>query len=121
MFGHLLTPDSIGPAMGGSTALLSLLGGVFFPITSGVMLKIAQALPSYWLVQAGHVGLGGPGWTTTGWLVVAAWTLGAAGLARAGPSAATPAGSSSPAARSPTRAPARARRPRLRPASRPPT
>jgi ABC-2 type transport system permease protein len=82
VFGHLLTPDSIGPAMGGSTALLSILGGVFFPITSGVMLKFAEALPSYWLVQAGHVGLGGKGWSTTGWLVVAAWTVGAAVLAR---------------------------------------
>ncbi len=82
VFGHLLTPDSIGPAMGGSTALLSILGGVFFPITNGVMLKIAEALPSYWLVQAGHVGLGGRGWTTTGWIVVAAWTIGATVLAR---------------------------------------
>ena len=82
VFGHLLTPDSIGPAMGGSTALLSILGGVFFPITNATMLKIAEALPSYWLVQAGHVGLGGRGWTTTGWLVVAAWTVGAAALAR---------------------------------------
>jgi ABC-2 type transport system permease protein len=82
VFGHLLTPDSIGPAMGGSTALLSILGGVFFPITNATMLKIAEALPSYWLVQAGHVGLGGRGWTTTGWIVVAAWTVGAAALAR---------------------------------------
>ncbi len=82
VFGHVLTPDSIGPAMGGSTALLSILGGVFFPITNGVMLKIAEALPSYWLVQAGHVGLGGRGWTTTGWIVVAAWTIGATALAR---------------------------------------
>ena len=82
VFGHLLTPDSIGPAMGGSTALLSILGGVFFPITNATMLKIAEALPSYWLVQAGHVGLGGKGWSTTGWIVVAAWTVGAAALAR---------------------------------------
>jgi ABC-2 type transport system permease protein len=28
LMGHLLTPDSIGPAMGGTTALLALLGGV---------------------------------------------------------------------------------------------
>ena len=27
VFGHLLTPDSIGPAMGGTTALLAILGG----------------------------------------------------------------------------------------------
>ena len=33
VFGHLLTPDSIGPVMGGATALLALLGGTWFPLT----------------------------------------------------------------------------------------
>ena len=80
VFGHLLTPDSIGPVIGGSTALLALLGGTWFPITGGAMQKIAEALPSYWLVQAGHVALGGQGWTTTGWIVIAVWTVG--GVAR---------------------------------------
>ena len=42
------------------------------------MHAIAQALPSYWLVQASHVGLGGQGWGTKGWAVVAAWSVGAA-------------------------------------------
>jgi ABC-2 type transport system permease protein len=46
------------------------------------MQKLAEALPSYWLVQASHVGLGEHGWGTTGWLVVVAWTVGAAVLAR---------------------------------------
>ena len=73
--GHLLRPDSIGPAMGGTTALLALLGGVWFPITSGVMHTVAEALPSYWLVQAAHVGLGGSAWGRTGWVVVAAWSV----------------------------------------------
>jgi len=73
--GHLLRPDSIGPAMGGTTALLALLGGVWFPITSGVMHTVAEALPSYWLVQAAHVGLGGTAWGRTGWAVVAAWSV----------------------------------------------
>jgi ABC-2 type transport system permease protein len=82
MLGHFVTPDSVGPVMGGSTALLALLGGTWFPITGGVMKKIGEALPSYWLVQAGHVGLGGKGWPTTGWVVVAIWGLGAAVSAR---------------------------------------
>jgi ABC-2 type transport system permease protein len=77
LMGHLLTTDSIGPAMGGTTALLALLGGVWFPITSGVMHTVAEALPSYWLVQAAHVGLGGAGWGRTGWAVVVLWSLGA--------------------------------------------
>jgi ABC-2 type transport system permease protein len=82
LLGHLLTADSVGPAIGGTTALLALLGGVWFPITSGAMHAIAEALPSYWLVQAGRVGIGGRGWGTTGWLVVAGWTVVAAALAR---------------------------------------
>jgi ABC-2 type transport system permease protein len=82
VFGHLLTPDSIGPVMGGTTALLALLGGTWFPLSGVVMKHIGEALPSYWLVQAGHVGLGGPGWSRTGWIVVAIWTVGAAAAAR---------------------------------------
>jgi ABC-2 type transport system permease protein len=79
--GHLLTTESIGPAMGGGTALFALLGGVWFPITSGVMHEVAEALPSYWLVQAGHIGVGGHGWSATGWIVVAIWSAAAAMLA----------------------------------------
>ena len=82
LLGHLLTSDSVGPAIGGTTAVFALLGGTWFPITSGAMQKLAEALPSYWLVQASHVGLGEHGWGTTGWLVVVAWTVGAAVLAR---------------------------------------
>jgi len=82
LLGHLLTTDSVGPAIGGTTAVFALLGGTWFPITSGVMKKIAEALPSYWLVQASRVGLGGHGWGTTGWIVVAAWTVGSTALAR---------------------------------------
>jgi ABC-2 type transport system permease protein len=72
--GHALNVDGVGPAVGGVTALLSILGGAWFPITSGTMRHIAQALPSYWLVQAAHVGLGGSSWGARGWLVVALWT-----------------------------------------------
>jgi ABC-2 type transport system permease protein len=78
LMGHLLTIDSIGPAIGGTTALLALLGGVWFPITSGALQKVAEALPSYWLVQASHVGLGGAAWGVTGWAVVGAWSVAAA-------------------------------------------
>ena len=82
VMGHLLTTQSIGPAMGGTTALLGFLGGVWYPITGGAMQKVAEALPSYWLVQASHVGLGGQGWSHTGWLVVGAWTVATAAVAR---------------------------------------
>ncbi len=76
LLGHLFTPDSIGPAMGGGVALLGLLGGTFFPIGHhGFLAQVAQYLPSYWLVQASHVGAGGQSWPAKGWIVVAAWTL----------------------------------------------
>jgi ABC-2 type transport system permease protein len=83
VLGHLLNPDSIGPAVGGATALLAFFGGVWFPITgSGVLHSIALGLPSYWLVQASQVGIGGSGWGATGWLVVGLWTAGLVVLAR---------------------------------------
>jgi ABC-2 type transport system permease protein len=82
LIGHLLTADSVGPTIGGVTALLSILGGVWFPIgANGALHYIAQALPSYWLVQASRVGIGGAGWGTTGWIVIAVWSVVGARLA----------------------------------------
>ncbi len=73
--GHMLTPDSIGPAMGGGVSLLALLGGTWFPLGShGFLHDVAQFVPSYWLVQASHVAVGGRAWTATAWLVLLAWT-----------------------------------------------
>ncbi|MGH2904226.1 MAG: ABC transporter permease [Solirubrobacteraceae bacterium] len=73
--GHLLTPDSIGPAMGGGISLLALLGGVWFPISGhGLLYDVAQVVPSYWLVQASHVALGGHAWPAKGWIVMIVWT-----------------------------------------------
>ena len=82
LLGHLLTADAIGPAMGGLVAVLAVLGGVWFPVTSGALYDIARALPSYWLVQAAHVAIGGQGWGRTGWLVVAGWSVVLIALAR---------------------------------------
>jgi ABC-2 type transport system permease protein len=76
LIGHLLTPDSIGPALGGGIAVLAFLGGTWFPIPShGFLHDIGQLLPSYWLVQASHVAAGGHGWPTKAWLVIIAWTV----------------------------------------------
>jgi ABC-2 type transport system permease protein len=82
MLGHLLTPDSIGPAMGGGISLLALLGGIWFPLGHhGFLPELAQFIPSYWLAQASHVALGGQPWSTKGWIVMIAWTVVLAGLA----------------------------------------
>ena len=89
LLGHLLGVDSIGPAIGGTTALLAFLGGVWFPIGDGVLHDIAQALPSYWLVQASHVAHRRAGLERTGWLVIAAWTVVAERARRAGRTGAT--------------------------------
>jgi ABC-2 type transport system permease protein len=73
--GHMLTPDSIGPAMGGGVSLFALLGGTWFPLpVHGFLHDLAQYIPSYWLVQASHVALGGAAWGGMGWAVIAAWT-----------------------------------------------
>ena len=74
LIGHLLTADSVGPAIGGLIAAFALLGGTSFPI-SGVMHTIGEAVPSFWLVQASRVSLGADAWSRTGWIVVAAWTV----------------------------------------------
>jgi len=82
LLGHLLTVDSMGPAMGGITALFALLGGAWGPLaSSGAIHDLAQLLPSYWLVQAGHSALDGDGWPLKGWLVIAIWTAGLTRLA----------------------------------------
>jgi ABC-2 type transport system permease protein len=81
LLGHLLTADAIGPAMGGTVSLLALLGGTWFPITSGFMYDLARVLPSYWLVQASRVSVGGAGWGAEGWLVMAGWSVALVALA----------------------------------------
>lgn len=72
--GHLLNVDSIGPATGGTVTLLAFVGGTWFPVTGGVLHAIGQFVPSYWLVRAAHVALGGGAWGGEGWAVVGGWT-----------------------------------------------
>lgn len=83
LVGHLLTADTIGPLTGGLVSLLALVSGTWFPLGHGFVHDIAQFLPSYWLVQASHVALGGEAWPAKGWIVVIAWTVVLAALARA--------------------------------------
>lgn len=83
LLGHLLTADSIGPATGGVVSLLALVSGTWFPIGShGFVHDIGQFLPSFWLVRASHVSLGGHAWSALGWAVIAGWTLVLVVLAR---------------------------------------
>jgi ABC-2 type transport system permease protein len=75
--GHLLKDDAMGPAVGGGVSLFAFLGGTWFPITGGgIFVDFVKLLPSYWLVQAGHIGIGTSNpWNAEAWIVVAAWSL----------------------------------------------
>ena len=83
LLGHLLTVDSLGPALGGVTTLFALLGGAWGPLaTGGAFLKIVKCIPSYWLVQAGKSALGNTGWPPKeAGIVLGIWTLVIARLA----------------------------------------
>jgi ABC-2 type transport system permease protein len=76
VIGHLLNPDATGPVIGGGTALLAFVSGTWFPIPAhGFLHAVAVCTPSYWLVQASRIAVGGKAWGLTGWLVVAGWAV----------------------------------------------
>jgi ABC-2 type transport system permease protein len=76
LVGHKFTVDSIGPILGGGVSVLAFIGGAWGPVggDSGFMHNLSQATPTYWLVQAGHTLIGGPGWSARGWWTIAIWT-----------------------------------------------
>ena len=75
LIGHLLTADSVGPALGLGVGLLAFLGGTWFPFAPHSFLAdLGQFIPSYWLVQAGHVGFG-ESWSIDGAICILAWTI----------------------------------------------
>jgi len=76
LLGHLLSVDSLGPAMGGIVAIFALLGGAWGPLAqTGTLHSIVENIPSYWLVEAGHVALGGSFWPARAWIVLIVWTV----------------------------------------------
>lgn len=77
LVGHLFTPDSMGPVIGGGVSILAFLGGAWGPVggDSGVLHNVSQATPTYWLVAAGRTLVGAPGWDSKGWIVVAIWAV----------------------------------------------
>jgi ABC-2 type transport system permease protein len=79
--GHQFSADAMGPMMGIALAVFAIFGGSYFPVTGNIIGDIGSWIPSYWLNQAGRVGLGGDVWSAKGWLVIAAWTLVAGTLA----------------------------------------
>jgi ABC-2 type transport system permease protein len=78
--GHLVREDAMGPVMGGLMSLFALVGGSWYPVT-GVLGQIGSWIPSYWIVQAGHIAVGGNSWSVKGWIVVLGWSAVFAALA----------------------------------------
>ena len=72
--GHFVNVDSVGPLTGGLVAILAFLSGTWFPLTHGFLYDVGQYQPGYWIVQASHIALHGPSWSTKGWVVVLVWT-----------------------------------------------
>jgi ABC-2 type transport system permease protein len=73
--GHVVNVESVGPLTGGLLAILAFLAGTWFPLSHGFLYDVGQWLPGYWIVQASHISLNGPTWSTQGWVVVFGWTL----------------------------------------------
>jgi ABC-2 type transport system permease protein len=83
VIGYLATADSVQPITSGLFFLLSLLGGLWFPVDQlpRVMQRIAEATPSYWLAALARSPLThGSSYARAG-LALAAWTVGLAVLA----------------------------------------
>lgn len=80
--GHLLTVETMGPALGGGSAFFGFLGGQWFPLPNhGALHYIGECIPSYWLTRASRIGIGGDGWGALGWIVIIVWTVAASALA----------------------------------------
>jgi ABC-2 type transport system permease protein len=74
--GHLLSTDSMGPAVGGGSAFFGFLGGQWFPLPEhGALHQVGELTPSFWITQASHIGIGGEGWPAKGWIVVGVWSV----------------------------------------------
>jgi len=80
LIGQVGTPDSLQPIMSVTMMVMSLLGGIFIPISTmpAWLLDFAKVLPSYWLAQVGRgavtselaAGLGQTVLVLAGWTVV---------------------------------------------------
>jgi ABC-2 type transport system permease protein len=75
LLGHLVTVDSLAPAVGGLIVIFALFGGAYGSLfNTGIMLTLVKLLPSFWMVRAGKAALVLGGWPAEGWIVVAVWT-----------------------------------------------
>ena len=83
LIGHLLSSDSIGPAIGGLDRDCSDSSGASGSRSEAAVFCTSSPKRSRPTGSCGQVrlGIGGGAWPLTGWLVVALWTIVAACLA----------------------------------------
>jgi ABC-2 type transport system permease protein len=78
VIGYVATADTAQPVTGTLFLVLSMLGGIWFPISQlpHSMQEVAHATPSYWLSQVARSPLTGSGLDWHAVAVLAAWTIG---------------------------------------------
>lgn len=75
VLGHLVTIETLAPAVGGLVVFFALFGGAFGSFfESGVLFHLVKLLPSFWLVRSGKAALQNGNWPVEGWIVIAVWT-----------------------------------------------
>ena len=84
--GYLARGDSAQAVNGGLVMLLSMFGGVWFPIDGSApqwLQTVAHAMPTYWITEIVRAPITQDWPTVGGWLVLAVWAAaGARGAAR---------------------------------------
>jgi ABC-2 type transport system permease protein len=76
--GYLARGDTAQAVNGGVVMLMSMVGGVWFPVdgSSPAWIRtLADAMPTYWITQIARAPLTHDWPRTGGWVVLAAWTL----------------------------------------------
>jgi ABC-2 type transport system permease protein len=76
--GYLARGDTAQAVNGGAVMLLSMFGGVWFPVDDSSpqwLQSVAHVIPTYWITQISRAPLTHDWPAVSGWLVLAAWTF----------------------------------------------
>ena len=76
--GYLSRGDAAQAVNGGVVMLMSMFGGIWFPIDASSpqwLQSVAHAMPTYWITQIARAPITSSWPTVGGWLVLGAWTL----------------------------------------------
>jgi ABC-2 type transport system permease protein len=76
--GYLARGDTAQAANGGVIVLMSMFGGIWFPVDStspGWLRTVADVMPTYWITQIGRAPLTHEWPAAGGWVVLAVWAV----------------------------------------------